>query len=166
MAEVTVWYLQQAEPAQLRPAADPGGIRIEEAKVRQYRFNRFLYELVGEPWHWVDKLPWSEQQWREYAERANLRTWAAWVDGSPAGYFELEKRDDSSVEICYLGLAEPFFGRGFGGLLLTRAIEEAWAWGAARVTVNTCSLDHPGALANYRARGFEICNTITEQREH
>jgi GNAT superfamily N-acetyltransferase len=165
MTEVTVWYLQQASPDVQRRSSDPGGIRIEEALVPQYQFNRFLYQLVGGPWLWVDKLPWTDQQWRDYAERPRLRTWGAWVDGSPAGYFELEKRDDSSVDICYLGLAEPFFGRGFGGFLLTRAIEEAWAWEATRVTVNTCSLDHPGALANYRARGFEVYETVTETRQ-
>ncbi len=164
MPEVTVWYLQQTTPETLSASGDPGGIRIEEAAVPQYQFNRFLYQLVGGPWRWVDKLVWSDEQWRDYAERPALRTWGAWVDGSPAGYFELEKLEDGGVEICYLGLAEPFFGRGFGGYLLTRAIEEAWAWGANRVTVNTCSLDHPGALANYQARGFEIYETITETR--
>ena len=166
MAEVTVWYLQQDEPAQLQPASDPGGLDIREAKVRQWRVNRFLYELVGGPWQWVDKLPWGEQQWREYAERESLRTWIAHVEGSPAGYFELEKRDDGSVEICYFGLAEPFFGKGLGGFLLTRAIEEAWGWGASRVTVNTCSLDHPAALSNYQARGFNLLRTETRQQDN
>jgi hypothetical protein len=28
--------------------------------------------------------------------------------------------------------------------------------GARRVWVHTCSLDHPGALANYLARGFRV----------
>lgn len=165
MTEVTVWFLEQSALSQLRPAPDPGGIRVEEARIRQFQFNRFLYQLVGGHWLWVDKLPWSDQQWSDYVDRDALRTWAAWVEGSPAGYFELEKRDDGSVEICYFGLAQPFIGRGFGGYLLTRAIEEAWSWGASRVTVNTCSLDHPGALDNYRARGFEVSRQITEQRE-
>lgn len=164
MTEVTVWFLEQQSLSQLRPAPDPGGIRIEEACIRQFEFNRFLYQLVGGPWRWVDKLTWSDQQWRDYAERDSLRTWAAWVEGSPAGYFELEKRDNGSVEICYFGLAQPFFGKGYGGYLLTRAIEEAWSWGANRVTVNTCSLDHPSALNNYRARGFELSREVVETR--
>ena len=164
MTDVTVWYLEQASPDQLRKSADPGGVRIEEARVPQYQFNRFLYQLVGGPWRWIDKLAWTDEQWRRYAERDKLRTWAAWVEGSPAGYFELEKREDGSVEICYFGLAEPFLGRGLGGFLLTRAVEEAWAWEAGRVTVNTCSLDHPGALSNYRSRGFDVYRTVTENR--
>ncbi len=158
---VTVWYLEQTDPSQLQRVTDPGGIDIREARVKQFRANRFLYELVGAAWEWVDKLSWSDQQWLDYAERDALRTWIATVDGSPAGYFELEKREDGSVEVCYFGLAEAFIGKGFGGFLLSRALEEAWAWDAQRVTVNTCSLDHPGALANYQARGFVIYRTET-----
>ncbi len=165
MNEVTVWYLQQTSREQLQAVADPGGIRVEEARVRQFSFNRFLYALVGAPWQWVDKLSWSDDQWRTYAEREELRTWAAWVEGSPAGYFELEKRGDDSVEICYFGLAEPFIGRGLGSYFLYRAIAEAWGWDANRVTVNTCSLDHPSALQNYQSRGFELYRTETEQRD-
>ena len=98
MAEsVTVWYLEQTDPGQLQQVADPGGIDIREARVKQFRANRFLYELVGAAWEWVDKLSWSDQQWRDYAERENLRTWIATVDGSPAGYFELEKRFFSAM---------------------------------------------------------------------
>jgi GNAT superfamily N-acetyltransferase len=165
MTEVTVWYLQQTRREQVQDVADPGGIRVEEARVQQFRFNRFLYQLVGGPWRWVDKLAWSDEQWRAYAERPELRTWAAWVEGSPAGYFELEKRNDGSVEICYFGLAEPFIGRGLGSYFLYRAIAEAWSWDARRVTVNTCSLDHPSALQNYQSRGFELYRTEVEQRD-
>ena len=46
----------------------------------------------------------------------------------------------------------------------SRAFSEAWAWEASRVTVNTCSLDHPGALSNYRSRGFDVYRTVTENR--
>ncbi len=164
MAEVTVWYLQQTDRDQLKAVANPGGIEVREASVRQWRFNRFLYELVGAPWRWLDKLSWTEAQWRAYAERETLRTWVAWVEGSPAGYYELEKLPDDSVELCYFGLAEPFIGRGLGGYFLTRAITDAWHWDAARVTVNTCSLDHPSALRNYQSRGFELYLTKVEQR--
>lgn len=164
MSEVTVWYLQQSRPEQLQAVARPDGISVQEARVRQWRFNRFLYELVGGPWQWVDKLSWTEAQWQAYAEREELRTWVAWVEGSPAGYYELEKCADGSVEICYFGLAEAFIGRGLGSYFLSSAIADAWAWDANRVTVNTCSLDHPSALRNYQSRGFELYHTEVEQR--
>jgi GNAT superfamily N-acetyltransferase len=160
MAEVTVWYLEARSPDDLISAPDPGGIDIREARVKQFQFNRFLYQLVGGPWQWTDKLNWSDEQWRDYAEADEMRTWAAWVDGSPAGYFELQKQPDGSVEICYFGLAEKFIGRGFGAYLLTESIRQAWSWEATRVSVNTCTLDHPSALANYQARGLSIYKTV------
>jgi hypothetical protein len=40
--------------------------------------------------------------------------------------------------------------------MLTKAVERAWALGAARVWLHTSSLDHSSALSNYLARGFSI----------
>jgi GNAT superfamily N-acetyltransferase len=51
-------------------------------------------------------------------------------------------------------------GTGQGGALLTGAIERAWAMGASRVYVNTCSLDHPAALSNYQKRGFQLVRVV------
>jgi GNAT superfamily N-acetyltransferase len=83
-----------------------------------------------------------------------VTVFVARVDKEVAGYFELEKHGDGSVEIAYFGLRPEFFGRGLGGELLTRAVEEAWRIGARRVWLHTCSLDSPRALPNYHARGF------------
>ena len=33
--------------------------------------------------------------------------------------------------------------------------DEAWALGASRVWLHTCTLDSPNALPNYKARGFD-----------
>jgi hypothetical protein len=56
-----------------------------------------------------------------------------------------------------------------GGHVLTCAVERAWdlagRWpgrlATKRVTVNTCSLDGPYALANYQRRGFRVTHTTT-----
>jgi GNAT superfamily N-acetyltransferase len=47
-------------------------------------------------------------------------------------------------------------GKGLGGGLLSAAIENAWGKGTNRVWVHNSSLDHPNALKNYQARGFNI----------
>jgi len=60
------------------------------------------------------------------------------------------------VEIAYFGLVPQFIGRGLGGPLLTRTLEEAWKLGPNRVWVHTCTLDHVAALANYKARGMVV----------
>jgi len=157
MAEITVWHLKMDSPDDLRRKSDSRGMSVQESKVKQYRVNRFLYQLVGDEWQWKDKLDWTVEQWRSYSENDNLRTWTAMVEGSIAGYFELKKHDHRSTELAYFGLAPPFVGKGMGGYFLTEAVSEAWSWAPTdSVIVNTCSLDHPSALANYQARGFYI----------
>ena len=107
-------------------------------------------------WSWIDKRPWTDEQWQEYALEPELRTYAAYYDNTVAGYYELRRDDEDGVEIAYFGLLPEFVGRGFGGALLTSAIEQAWRMAPSRVWVHTCNRDHPQALANYQARGMKI----------
>ena len=146
---------------QLRPkrSAD-AGFQVREKRDRDWRFNRDLYFVVGEMWSWIDKRPWTDEQWQEYALEPRLRTYAAYYDNTVAGYYELRRDDEDGVEIAYFGLLPEFVGRGFGGALLTSAIEQAWSRrggiAPSRVWVHTCNRDHPQALANYQARGMKI----------
>lgn len=166
MAEpVTIYYLEMLDSADLIPKeCHDKNLEVKECLLKDYRYNRFLYEYVGKDWHWVDKLPWSEEEWRLYAESENLRTWVAYLEGTPVGYYELERTSESDVQIAYFGLATRFVGNGYGGCLLTHAVRSAWDWEAKRVWVHTCTLDHPHALANYLARGFKIYREETTQR--
>ena len=152
----TTWYLEMNSRDDFvpKPMKHPD-CEIRECQIKCFQVNRFLYQYVGQPWQWTDKLAWSDQQWKDYGENDNLRLWIAYYRGSPAGYFELKKQN-GDVEIAYFGLAQGFIGKGLGAGLLTAAINEAWNWQAGRVCVNTCSLDHPHALNNYQARGFRI----------
>ena len=159
---VTIYYLEMRDPAALRAVSERAGLEVEEVRHKQYPLNRFLYQLVGGDWDWTDKLVWTDDDWRALVERDEHRTFMARCDGAIAGYYELEKRG-GDVEILYFGLAPGFIGRGFGGDLLTRAIRSAWSWpGCERVWVHTCSLDHPSALANYRARGLQLYKQETQ----
>ena len=115
-----------------------------------------LYTLVGELWLWRDRLVWNRDELERYLESPDVHVWTAHVRGATAGYFELRRNPDHAVEVMYFGLAPRFMGRGIGGWLLTRAVEEAFALGASRIVLNTCTLDAPQALPNYLARGFTI----------
>ena len=146
---------------ELRPKRADARFQVREKKTRDWRFNRNLYFRVGEQWEWVDKRPWTDKQWKEYATAPELRTFAGYYDDLLAGYYELRRDNDGGTEISYFGLLPEFIGRGLGGALLTSAIEQAWAChgGIApptRVWVHTCNRDHPQALANYRARGMVV----------
>ncbi len=162
--------------------------QIRELKRPDWKFNRDMYFTVGENWKWTDKRPWSEEQWKEYANDPNLRTFGGYCGDEIAGYFELHRqspdlqartpaatkarptshvpRHDDEVEIAYFGLLPEFIGRGLGGALLTSAIDTAWAWSPApsRIWVHTCNHDHPSALANYQSRGFKIYKIVMSDR--
>ena len=153
----------------VRRARAGTGIEVRECVVKQPRFNRFLYEYVGGDWRWIDRLVWPAQQWQDYAGNDNLRTFVAYKEGSLAGYYELQQQEggkgsqtrndafgDPSVEIRIFGLTPEFVGHGYGGSLLDTAIENAFAWGARRIWLHTCTYDHPNALTNYLKSGFKI----------
>lgn len=158
-------YLEMRTPAALRPASSTiDGFRIERVSEPCPELIRFFYTAVGGDWYWIDRLPWTYAQWAAYVRRPEVQTWVAHLAGNPIGYFELLQKDDD-VEIAYFGLLPQFTGRGLGGLMLTSAVEQAWAMRPARVILNTCTLDGPAALQNYQARGFTVCDVETEERE-
>jgi len=149
-------------PGELRPKTSPDPrFQVREATVKQWEFNRFLYLFVGQNWEWNDKRTWTPAQWQAYTESAWLRTFTAHYDGSIAGYYEMRRDDLNGMEIAILGLTPKFVGRGFGGPLVTSALEEAWRLQPARVWLHTCTLDHPSALHNYQARGLRIYKVET-----
>jgi GNAT superfamily N-acetyltransferase len=147
----------------LRPAPAPRGMHTALRRMRPISASvyRALYALVGERWYWRDRLVWSEQELNAYLAAPGVHVWRLDVGDQIAGYFELQHHAGSAVEIMYFGLVTAFMGRGLGGWLLTRAAEEAFALGAGRVILNTCTLDAPQALPNYLARGFTI---VREER--
>jgi len=163
--ELVTWYLEMTDPGQLRPR------RLEDPQIAVVRvpgpspeLNRLLYGAVGADWQWTDRLPWTRARWLEHVDRSELETWVAWVGGAPAGYAELELQAGGDVELAMFGLLPGHSGRGLGGHLLTVAVERAWALGAARVWVHTCSLDAPHARAHYERHGFTLYRTETERR--
>ena len=163
MQSCTRTYLEMREPAELRPAAPPTEApRIERVLGCPPAFWRFLYTEVGGKYHWFDRLPWTDQQIREYLEDEAVHLYVMWVHGAPAGYFELRIDSNRAVEIVYFGLLDQFTGRGLGGYMLAEAVKLAWAREASRVWLHTNTLDHPAALPNYQKRGFKITRTEVE----
>lgn len=160
--EVVRTYLELRSPEQLRPsdATDPSVAFVHRASISVADYRR-LYEAVGYRWYWRDRNAWSDEQLEAHLARREISVWECVVGGESAGYFELERRDDGSVEIAYFGLVEGFFGKGVGKAMLTRAAREAWALGPNRVWLHTCTLDSPHALPNYKGRGFSVFRSET-----
>ena len=161
--KVTTTHLEMTDRKALKPArANDVPFQLMQAKIPSPELNRFLYTAVGADWIWYSRLPWDTARWLAYLDRPELETWVAYVSGTPAGYFELERQASDHVEIVHFGLLPSFVGQGLGGPLLFATIQRAWDMGAKRVWVHTCDLDHPHALKNYQARGFQIYRTEEE----
>jgi GNAT superfamily N-acetyltransferase len=155
MVEVTRTFVEMRDPAQLKrkdlPPGDAHFVRCRPCPVAHYRE---LYGRVGSQWHWTDRHAFTDEKLAAILSNPDVHVWELRVGGDLAGYFELEKQPGPVVEIVYFGLTPEFIGKGYGGAMLTRAVEEAWSLGAECVWLHTCTLDSPRALPNYEARGF------------
>lgn len=150
-------YLEMRDPAALRPSPVPDvPWRVKMLDPCPPAMWRFLYIEVGRRYRWIDRLDWTDAEAAAYLNDPGVSVWMLEVDGEPAGYFELRRDAAGDVEIAYFGLMHSYIGRGLGGHLLTIAVREAWALGPSRVWLHTSDLDHPAALPNYLARGFEF----------
>jgi GNAT superfamily N-acetyltransferase len=150
-------YLEQNTPGDLRPVPPPGEdvivVRVDECAPS---FWRRLYTEVGEAYQWVDRLVWTDSDINAYLSDPDVSLWVLSVGGEVAGYFELRKHPQDTVEIAYFGLLPAYVGRGLGKYLLSEAAARAWELQPARVWLHTSTLDHEAALPNYLARGFSI----------
>ena len=155
LTQVTRTYLEMTSAEELRAVARPEPApRIEEVRECPVSFFRYLYAEVGCAFHWTDRLVWSDERVREYLASPDVSLWLMTWQAAPAGFFELKRCEDDSVEVAYFGLLPEYIGRGWGKHLLVEAVRAAWALHPQRVWLHTCTLDHPAALPNYMQRGF------------
>jgi len=153
--DYTVTYLEMVA----RPGFDypriPVGSSAALLKAKQPPVWYFLalYDAVGRDYAWEDMhtLPAEEIS----AQLARSHIYTLMDHGWPHGFFMLEDLSDTAVELAYFGLVPEAVGTGLGGWLLKTAILTAWDRpGTQKVSVNTCTLDHPRALALYQKNGF------------
>ncbi len=164
--DVVITHLELAKPDFSPKRSARQGVSFAHVSSPIPELNRFFYAAIGGRWFWLERRSWTLAQWSDYlADNQRIETWVLSVDGVPAGYVELDRKDPESVEIAYLGLLSSFIGGGLGAHLLTEACERAFAIGAHRVLLNTCNLDHPKARANYEARGFKAVRTEVKNKE-
>lgn len=153
--EVTRTYLQMTDPGQHnRSQFDSPAATVLRVKNCPASFYRYLYVEVGRNYHWVDRLGMTDDDIKEHLKPDSVSLWVLYVEGAPAGYFELKRHDDASTELTYFGLLQEFLGQGLGKQLLSFAIDRAWEEGANRVWLQTNTLDDPAAMPNYLKRGF------------
>ena len=159
---VTRTYLRLAAPSAARPRRlDDRRLTLERLDPCPAALYRDLYRAVGGDWQWRDRDAWTDERLARHLGDPDVHVFVLRRAGELAGYFELVRHEDGDVEIAYFGLVPRFIGQGLGAHLLSEAVDTAWQLDATSVWLHTCTLDHPAALANYRARGFEPYRTET-----
>lgn len=118
-------------------------------------FYRYLQTEVGGPWHWVYRLRLNNEELSQHIHRETTDIDVLYTDGAPAGFYEIDRSDPDSTDINYFGMMSHAIGKGLGKWFLAQAINAAWENEPTRVTVNTCTLDHPAALGLYQKLGFQ-----------
>ncbi len=126
-------------------------------------FYRFLYEQVGKPHHWFIRRGMSDDQLQAIFDGGKADVWVMYVDGCPAGFFEIESSKlPDCADIEYFGLVPHYQGRGLSKFMLSEAITAAWDKLPKRVSIQTNTLDSPRALVLYQKAGFEPVGAYDE----
>jgi len=145
-----VTYLEMTERPPARALPD-SPLRLERWRSPDPARYRLLFERVGARWLWYSRLLMDDARLR--SEMAEIH---AVVDrsGIEVGMVELDFRTGGECLIRFLGLVPELAGKGHGQWLMARTLALAWRPGTGRVSVNTCTLDHPAALKAYLNAGF------------
>jgi GNAT superfamily N-acetyltransferase len=116
---------------------------------------RTLFRRIGEPWLWFSRLRMPDDRLAALLADPATLLWVLVSEGEDAGLVELSFREPGACEVVFFGVIPDLIGSGAGRFMMSHALVEAWSRpGLKRVTVHTCTLDHPGALAFYRRSGF------------
>ncbi len=149
--------LARPEPRTIEPRTIPAktAFAVRPIARPEPAWYRDLFARVGTPWLWHSRLRLSTTALEALIRDPHVEVWALSEDGRDEGLLELDFRERGDCELSFFGLTERLVGRGAGRLLMTQAIERAWARPIRRFWVHTCTLDHPGALAFYIRSGFQ-----------
>ena len=149
-----VTFLQmQARQAVLAPLPK-GKIAILRAERPPVHFYRYLYNTIGQQYHWVDRKKVPDEALAAILQDPQVELYVLHADGCPAGMAELDFRKEGLCNLAYFGLMPEFIGRGLGFFFLQQTVELAWTKPISKYTVNTCTLDHRRALPLYQRVGF------------
>ncbi len=118
-----------------------------------------LYHAIGDDWLWWSRLTWDESKLAANLVSNETEVYVAEADGEEIGLIELNLRPAPDIELRYFGLIPTWIGKGLGGWLLAHALAAAGRHRPRRMILNTCTLDHPGALAFYQRHGFVITHS-------
>ena len=154
LVNVTVYYLEMLTHQRREVPAPRDGLTVLHARTPSVPYYRFLYDAVGSEYNWLSrrKLPYDELAAILHDPLNEVHV--LHVDGSPAGFSELDRRIPDKVELVQFGLLADFIGQGLGSWFLHWTIDKVWSYRPNKFWLHTCTLDHPAAVPTYTKAGF------------
>ena len=165
--DYTVTFLEMAARPSYGWPATPTGMTgaLLKAETPPVWYFRALYDAVGRDYAWTDLHASEDAEIAEWLINPDVALYSLIDHGWPQGFFVLDWRADETCDLAYFGLVPEAVGRGLGTWMLRTAILTGWAReGVTRLSVNTCTLDHPRALIQYQKQGFTPVRQERRQR--
>jgi GNAT superfamily N-acetyltransferase len=163
--DVTVYYLEMRSVG-AGPAALPVEGRLVLHALRpSVDYYRYLYNAVGKDYNWLSRRDMADDELATIIQNPLVELHVLHMNGSPAGFAELDRREPGEIELKQFGLMPGFIGRGLGKWFLQWTVHKAWSYAPQRFWLHTCSLDHPAAMPNYEKAGFQLYQTEQIRRK-
>jgi GNAT superfamily N-acetyltransferase len=152
---MTVTFLEMnARPTALPPPQPRGKVALLKSEKPPVHFYRYLYDTIGRDYYWVDRKKLTLEALEDVIHDPLNQLFILYTEGNPAGLAELDLRKTGTANISYFGLMPEAIGKRLGYFFLYHTCMNAWALPISRLTINTCTLDHPRALPLYQRLGF------------
>ncbi|MBB4286434.1 GNAT family N-acetyltransferase [Roseospira goensis] len=155
----TVTDLERRTPPDASPPPLPDGLHLRRyAGTLTWAAFAPLFHAVGDPWLWRDRLYRTEAEQDAHLSDPGIVVHVLErTTGQALGFCEMDCRDRAvGFRVLYFGLVPGAIGGGRGRLLFAHALADAWSLGPACVGLDTCTHDHPKALAFYESFGFTV----------
>lgn len=150
------YYLEMKTNPNLPEVELPDEMKIIEISGLPANLYRNLYRAVGSDWNWFKRAYMPDAELLEILDDPKVELYEVYINGLPAGFAELDRREVYEVELAYFGLMKDFMGKGYGKLFMKWLINLVWTYNPERFWLHTCDDDSPAALPFYLKSGFVV----------
>lgn len=150
--QVITTYLEMREHPRLQTRAPQRGVLLLRLDEPSVAFYRYLNQRMGGEAGRRSAL--SDDEVVVRLTDPALDVFVLYLGGAPAGFFELDRRQEGEVRLTRLGLFLEFRGRHLGKWFLGLAVEAAWDYRPERVWTSVSEGDDPRALLLCQWAGF------------
>src|ERR1700722_9705845 len=108
VVDVTIYYLEMCAHVKRSVPAPRSGLSVIHTQHPTVAYYRFLYNGVGKDYHWYSRGRLPDVELAAVVQNLLNEVHVLQVGGSPAGFAELDRRNNDEVELVQFGLMPEF----------------------------------------------------------